>query len=156
MHHISHNSRLDCMHVLLVLKTIVYGNFSIPSELFWLQSQRNSWYQARGVQEFFLTEEGGRKGGECGVESKKGSSKRALWWYFLRFPVPCPPNCISPCLFRSGTNSHHDSVVCPMMVPILSFPGTAIAQPWGSSSQGCSDRLLGSSQIKINSLPQLW
>lgn len=44
MHHISYNSRLDCMHVLLVLKTIVYGYFSILSKLFWLGGQRNSWY----------------------------------------------------------------------------------------------------------------
>lgn len=34
MHHISYNSRLDRVHVLLVLKTIVYGYFSVLSELF--------------------------------------------------------------------------------------------------------------------------
>lgn len=44
MHRISYNSRLEHMPVVLDPKTIVRGNFSIPSELFWLGDQRNSWY----------------------------------------------------------------------------------------------------------------
>lgn len=59
MPHISCNSMLDCTHVLFVLQTIVHGNFSIPSEPFRLESQGNSWYQAKAVQEFLFPKKRG-------------------------------------------------------------------------------------------------
>lgn len=122
MHHISYNSRLDCMHVLLVLKTIVYSNFSIPSELFWLRSQRNSWYQAKGVQEFFLKKEGreGGSGEECGAQSKKGSSLSAQQ-PLLMFPKVS--RVLPPKLSRFPSLQFRNKFPCGLWCPSLASQG---------------------------------
>lgn len=95
------------MHVLLVLKTIVYGNFSIPSELFWLQSQRNSWYQARGVQEFFLKEGRREERGKMWGKKQERLFYEGTVMIFSEVSSALPSKQhLPPPLSRSGTNSH--------------------------------------------------